>query len=58
MILILVKIKSYWIKLRMIIFKNAKMLLNYEEDAYFYLNNTKYHYISVTEPNALLTKFY
>lgn len=42
----------------MIIFKNAKMLLNYEEDVYFYLNNTKYHYISVTEPNALLTKFY
>ena len=42
----------------MIIFKNAKMLLNYEEDVYFYLNNTKYHYISVIEPNALLTKFY
>ena len=42
----------------MIIFKNAKMLLNDEEYVYFYLNNGKYHYIAVTEPNALLTKFY
>ena len=42
----------------MIIFKeNAQKLLNDEEYDYSFMNNSKYHYLAVTESNALLDKF-
>ena len=42
----------------MITFKeNAQKLLNDEEYDYSFINNSKYHYLAVTESNALLAKF-
>ena len=37
--------------------KNMIMMLNEKEYDYCFINNSKYHYIAVTKPNALLTKF-
>ena len=47
-LIILVKIKSQQVKLRM---------LNDEEFDDCFVNNTKYNYAAVTKPNSVLAKF-